>query len=220
MAIIKIAIRAIGDDTDIELDQASTLLSTREQDRADSFHFARDRDRYIRGRALLRSLAGSLSDTVPSELLIETEEKGKPFFKNLDLAFNLSHSADLAFFAFSETPLSIGADIELLDRTIDIDGLSKHYFTQNEQRQLQRLSSSDQRRLFFRIWTAKEARMKIYGDGLHLPPDSIDVEFEHQIPTGFRKPAPDDLPLLSLDFTDRNAVAAVTADQPFTTQTF
>ena len=71
---------ALDTDEDIALDAALLLLSDEEKQRANRFHFVRDRERYIRGRGYLRQIvAGRLG------LAAESLELQKMTLINLSL---------------------------------------------------------------------------------------------------------------------------------------
>ena len=161
--VVLTSVEPIGDDCSLDLDVARNLLSAHERERATAFQFDLHRNRYQRGRGLLRTMLGKLLDSPPSHLVIDEEKLGKPYVKESPLSFNLSHSNDLAFFAFSFDLRRLGVDIELTTRDADVHRLSEHYFSAKEAENV--ASKIDN---FFRIWTAKEARMKLTGEGLHL----------------------------------------------------
>jgi len=210
-----ISLDSIGDDSKVDVARGRSLLSITEQARADSFRFVQHQNRYIRGRALLRLKIAKLIARAPEAIVIDEMERGKPFLPDHCLAFNVSHSGDLAIYTFSFTLNRIGVDIETLDRDIDPDQLSTHYFTEGEQRELQNLAPESKLNLFFKIWTAKEARMKLTGEGMYLEPGQIDLIFTNGIPTAYQKPEPTTLCLHINEYPDLNAISAIAADRPF-----
>lgn len=90
------------------------------------------------------------------------EDSGKPYFAKLPLSFSLSHADGLAISALSDT--SVGVDIEWLDRTRNIDGISGRFFTSLEQSEIFR--APDKPLAFYSLWTKKEAYAKLTGEGL------------------------------------------------------
>jgi 4'-phosphopantetheinyl transferase len=214
---VYVSLESIGNDASINVEFAKSLLSHPEQARAELFRFEIHRNRYIRGRSLLRVKLGELLATRPDALVIKEMERGKPFIPDHNLAFNVSHSGDLAIYTFSFTLSRLGVDIEKLDREVEWEQLSQHYFTEGERLELQKVSPDKSRQLFFKIWTAKEARMKLTGEGLYLEPSQIDLVFTNQTPSGYRKPEPTSLCLQIFDYSHLNAISAIVADQPFDT---
>ena len=59
-------------------DAALMLLSADERVRAARFRFERDRNRFVAGRAFLRTLLGNYLGATPGELVFTTNEFGKP----------------------------------------------------------------------------------------------------------------------------------------------
>jgi 4'-phosphopantetheinyl transferase len=157
------------------------VLSAEEVARADRFRFARDRQHFIVARGLLRTLLGRYLQMAPEDLCFVYNAYGKPtlttpsFPDNLShLQFNLSHSRELALFAFTPTRL-IGIDIEYMRADIEYEQLAKHYFSTYEYAMLQEVPAEMQREAFYRCWTRKEAYIKARGKGLSLPLDLFDV---------------------------------------------
>lgn len=81
----------------------------------------------------------------------------KPFIKDCDVNFNLSHSGDYAAAVFSRKP--VGCDIQ---KICSFNGdIPKRFFTEYENEYLN--SSKDKTQCFFRIWTMKESAVKALG---------------------------------------------------------
>ncbi len=178
---------AIGDAGGVDLAACLGVLSDAERARAERFKFDLHRNRYIRAHGTLRHLLARYLDMPADHVRFETGERGKPFIRGCDLYFNMSHSADTAVYAFSRKG-HIGVDVEMYDRRVEIDDLARHYYTAAEQSVLNSLDGSGRRALFFHLWTAKEARMKVTGEGLALDPREIDVEIEGGRLLGYRRP--------------------------------
>jgi len=154
------------------------LLSTDEAARASRFHFARDRQCYVAGRALLRIILASHLGQEPAELRFSYSKKEKPSLDptktGSDLTFNISHSGGIALLAFSRGR-EIGVDIEQVRPNSDLEAIARRFFSQHEQKQLAALSKDEKIDAFFRCWTRKEAYVKATGDGLSLPLSQFDV---------------------------------------------
>jgi 4'-phosphopantetheinyl transferase len=177
---------SLDDDTDVSLDIAGDVLSFAETARAARFRFERDRARYVRGRAFLRRALGAATGQDPAKLVLTEIGKGKPFLDDT-VHFNLSHSAGLAVLAMSESG-PVGIDLEFIDRRIDILGLVRSCFNEAEARNILSLPVPEQPARFFAFWTAKEARMKLTGDGMSLPPQQIALDIEDGVPVGYLRP--------------------------------
>ena len=187
VAEIWISTCRLDDDTDVTLGVAWTVLSSAEAARAERFHFARDRERYVRGRAFLRYALGTTVNQDPAKVALTQIANGKPFLDER-IHFNLSHSTGLAVLAIS-TSGPVGIDLEFVDRGIDISGLTRSCFTKGEEQSILDLPYSEQATRFFAFWTAKEARMKLTGDGMSLSPKQIALDIQDGIPVGYLQPA-------------------------------
>jgi len=157
---------------------ASALLSGVERQRANRFAFDRDRHRFIVARALLRRLLGARLGTRPEAVELVYGPHGKPALAPrhapADLRFNLSHSEDLAAYAFAHGR-EIGVDVEAVRSMCDADAIAARFFSARENQTYLSLDSRDRPRGFFHCWTRKEAFIKALGDGLSCPLDRFDV---------------------------------------------
>ena len=177
----------LDDDRDITLSEAWALLSPDETARALRFHFAHDQTRYARGRGFLRRVLGQVCGQDPVRLVFGIGAQGKPFLQNSLLDFNLSHSRDLAVLAISHMG-PLGIDVEFIDRKADITGLAQSCLTAAEAAVLADLAEQDRQARFFAFWTAKEARMKMTGEGMSLPPHQIVLDLQEGLPVGYLSP--------------------------------
>lgn len=100
----------------------------------------------------------------PMEAEYTYGEKGKPYFKEEPVYFSLSHSGDYVFGVFSER--EIGADIQY-GKPDYSERIVSRFFTEKEQKLWQGCSGKEaRRRLFYKLWTRKEAYGKLTGDGI------------------------------------------------------
>lgn len=185
---VRISLCALDDDRDIALSLARDLLTDYERSRAGRYHFDRDRDRFIRGRGRLRQILGSETGVHPRQVALEEGVFGKPALAKGGAHFNLSNSNAIAAIAVSEKG-PVGIDIEWLDRSITIDALAQTCFSEEEISVLNSVQGEERNRRFFEFWTAKEARMKLTGEGMSLPPLSIRLKMKDGLPVGCAAPA-------------------------------
>lgn len=155
----------LSDETDLASRLA--LLSDDERERASQFKVDRPRHQFIIARSTLRSLIGKYLEVPPGDVEFQLSDHGKPLLLNppRNLEFNISHSHELALLAFSWR-ISVGVDIEWLGRKIAHVDVSKRFFSQLEQEQLNSLPAEDHHRVFLECWTRKEAYLKARGSGL------------------------------------------------------
>lgn len=89
---------------------------------------------------------------------------GKPELKDFPLHFSLSHSGEYVLCAVSEE--QVGADIQRL-QAADFRKLAGRFFTPEECKAIEACGGEAERqRLFFRLWTEKEACGKLTGQGV------------------------------------------------------
>lgn len=200
----------IGESTGVDFEACLRVLSEAERRRAERFRFDHHRRRFIRAHGTLRHLLARYLDIPPGHIRFETGPRGKPFLRDGGLYFNMSHSMDTAVYAVSPEG-EVGIDVEMFDRRVEIDDLSRHYYTEAEQGRLNALREEEEARraLFFYLWTAKEARMKVTGEGLALDPREIDVEIESGRLIGYRRPATPPARLQQLDIGGVNGACTV-----------
>lgn len=155
------------------LERFFSLLSPDEISWAERFIFERDRNFYITGRGLLRTILSGYLGIEPSQVQICYGQYGKPVLEPIAvdkiLQFNLSHSHSMAVYTFSWNR-RVGIDVEYIHPIPDEDRLAEHFFTARESTFLRSLSGEQKWEPFYKIWTCKEAYLKAIGDGLR---DSI-----------------------------------------------
>ncbi len=98
--------------------------------------------------------------------------------------FNVSHSGKHGLIAF-KTKGRIGVDVEVRRAREDFDGLIQTVFGTQERLELSVLTGEPRLRLFYELWTIKEALVKALGDGLY-----IDFS-QFQAPPGMRRGEPE-----------------------------
>ncbi len=148
------------------------LLSPDELDRAKRFHFPIHQERFTITRGLLRKTLSLYTGIAPEALLFHYGEHGKPFLDS-DLKFNVSHSHDMAVFAFT-VHKEIGIDIEKTEASFK-ESVAKRFFSPAEYHELMQLPDTERVIAFYKIWSGKEALIKTLGKGLYTPLDSFTV---------------------------------------------
>jgi 4'-phosphopantetheinyl transferase len=153
-------------------------LSTTEVERAQRYHFAADRARFIVGRGLLRMIVGHYLGIKPAEVGFCYNTYGKPALALEDgergLQFNLSHAGDRLLYAFA-WQRAVGVDVERIRANIEYEVIAVRFFSPQERAALAAVPAKLRLAAFFDGWTRKEAYLKAQGAGLSLPLDSFDV---------------------------------------------
>ena len=162
------------------LEALAMLLSPDEAERAGRYHFARDRDRFVAARGLLRSILGAYVGFAPERIAFRYGARGKPWLVSqittADLRFNVSHSDGLALYAICRGR-DVGVDVERVKPVADAERIAERFFSAREGAALRRLPPRERERAFFACWTRKESYIKATGDGLTCPLDAFDVSF-------------------------------------------
>ncbi len=109
---------------------------------------------------------------IPAEEQVFAENQwGKPYLKHRkDIHFSLSHSGVWAVCAVSDE--NVGVDVELPRCSMAV---ARRCFRPEELDELDALDRYHQADALNRLWTAKEAFLKMLGKGLTLPLDSFAV---------------------------------------------
>jgi len=172
---------ALDSDKDISLLSGLEMLTNEEKDRAARFRFDKHRERYIRGRAFLRTIVAGSLNIDGKDLVLQTNEFDKPYIANNPIYFNLSHSSATAVLVLCEN-MPVGIDLEFVDRKVEVVQLGKTVFTSNEMNRLEKADKEQAKHLFFQFWTAKEAYLKMLGTGLSLSPKKLELNFASDRP--------------------------------------
>jgi 4'-phosphopantetheinyl transferase len=160
------------------LRQCERLLSPDESARAERFHQARDRRRYIAGRGQLKAILGLCLDRHPAELQFRYGSHGKPALEGGGgferVRFNMSRSHDLGLLAI-QLDDDIGVDLERIRPFPDSLPVARRFFTPEEHQALAALPAAELDAAFFGLWTRKEAVVKSIGLGLSYPMNAFSL---------------------------------------------
>lgn len=153
-------------------------LSPEESARARRFHALRDRERYIVAHGALRDILGRYISLAPVDVRLCAAPGGKPALAPVapgqHLAFNLSHSYELALIAVG-SGRQLGVDVERIRAEAPGEAIAERFFASAETAMLRALPPEARLAAFFAGWTRKEAYSKARGDGLRKPLDQFAV---------------------------------------------
>jgi 4'-phosphopantetheinyl transferase len=150
----------------------SGWLSGRERGRVERFVRPESKRRYAVARGTLRALLARRLGVEPGDVQFVYSRFGKPSLAGSSLAFNISHSGELALIGVAAGG-AVGVDLEWIQARRPVDRLAPRVLVDSE---LARLAVAPDRALeFHRFWTAKEAIMKLYGFGMRLEASRIVV---------------------------------------------
>lgn len=155
-----------------------SCLIPAEHQRAGRFHFAKDRERFVIRRAVLRHLLGSCLDADPAAIGLLNTIHGQPFLEPQEnphgLQFSCSHSADLALIAVARGQ-KVGIDLEFHRPLPESEELAATFFSALEIAELAKVPAALREKIFFDCWTRKEAFVKAIGLGLSFPLNRFSV---------------------------------------------
>ena len=133
--------------------------------------------RLLARRSATRAVLAATLGTDPDRLAIErwcghcgSAGHGRPVLIGRPVDFSVSSSHGLAVVAVSDA--SVGTDVEILrEDSVVVD----RALTDGERLRLAELPPGDRVRGFLRLWTAKEAVLKVVGRGIGGDPAVVDV---------------------------------------------
>jgi 4'-phosphopantetheinyl transferase len=160
-------------------------LSEDERQRAERFRFQEHRRSFIVGRGILRNLLSRYTGIQPDQIMFQYNTAGKPSLAKgntiPEIHFNLSHSGQLALYAFSWGG-PVGIDVERIRPMEEMDHVAEMNFSTGEYKKFQGVSQQDRLRAFYNCWTRKEAFIKAVGDGMSFPMKEFEVSLEPDMP--------------------------------------
>ncbi len=158
-------------DPPFTLEQALAQLTDTERQRAQRYQFDIKRREFAFTRAALRHCLGHYLQT---NAVLTVTAQGKPILRDHALAFNVSHSGELALLAFTMLP-TVGVDVEQVVAKPHCLKLAKRFFSPREFEAIQALPPNLHERAFFATWTRKESFIKAQASSIGAGLDQFDV---------------------------------------------
>ncbi|WP_250238575.1 4'-phosphopantetheinyl transferase family protein [Cardinium endosymbiont of Oedothorax gibbosus] len=149
-------------------------LAAEEQVQASKYYTDHLRRQYIISHGILRYILGYYTKQHPKDIIFSYGAYGKPFLKESNITFNMSHSHDLVGYAIA-LDSRVGIDIELHDKNLEVQELAHLVFTPTEYRFFTCLNGDAKVSFFYDIWTKKESLIKANGQGLSYPINTIET---------------------------------------------
>jgi phosphopantetheinyl transferase len=176
-----------ADLNDFDSSKSIHWLSPLEQNRASRFSHPRDQHRYHASHIILRQILSSYQSQPLVGVPFETTHFGKPILTQTavphSLSFNMSHSDSRAYFIIGNSR-DVGIDSEFASMDVfDDPTFCELAFNHRELETCAALPNEEKKQRLLRLWTFKEAYIKLKGKSLayHL----------HEVAV------PSELPLLS-----------------------
>lgn len=155
-----------------EFEYYYSLMGENKKNRVNKFRFVDDKKRTVAGEMLSRKAIALFCSVDEKSIVFEHHENGKPYAKDIDVEFNISHSEDIVVCAVSNK--QIGIDVEKI-RRVNLD-IAKRICSEEELKYIfgykpseNDFSDSDDVEIitrFFELWTKKEAYVKCSGIGI------------------------------------------------------
>lgn len=162
----------ISSITNDEYTRYYSLMNIKKQNRLAAYKNAKDKKRTVAGEILARRMISSFCNVAPENVSFELGLYGKPYARNLNVEFNISHSDEMVVCTISDNP--VGIDVEKIQpigtsilRKLCTDADLEYIFG-NDTLINNIPSNFDDIRLcrFYEVWTAKEAYFKYIGTGI------------------------------------------------------
>lgn len=147
-----------------------SMLPDEDRERIGRFRMSADRIRGAVSAVLIRSVAAKAFPD--QKISIVRTEHGKPYISGVEgFDFNISHSGDLIVYASGRRPL--GVDVEM-EKSIKPEKF-RRFFSETEMEMLS--CDPEPEKLFFRMWTIKEAFSKMIGIGISILEEEFQVDY-------------------------------------------
>lgn len=158
--------------------RAAAWLDEPEQVRWRRYLQPRARREFALCRAALRATLGQRLACRNDELAFGVMRYGKPYAlvggMRAFVSFNVSHGGQHGLIALAPAG-RLGVDLEERNTGRDLDGIAQTVFTPVEQAELALARGEQKIRLFFSLWSMKEALIKALGTGFSLNPSRFEI---------------------------------------------
>ena len=165
------------------ISRCGSILSDAEKRRAQSFLAESGKAHFKQQRAFRRycgALAGGAALPL-SRVAFEATEKGRPYLPELRGCWFSFSSCRLGYLGAWSATQRIGVDIEDPTRHLEVNELAQAYFSRAEAMAVDCAGERTRMRVFFQLWTLKEAALKSIGEGLPFGLDAFQFELDPSI---------------------------------------
>lgn len=144
----------VNDMSESEYNKFFDLMSEEKKGKVKRLKEIEDKKLSVCGEMLAKRAICDVTGKSSEEIVFERKKSGKPFCKNVDIEFSISHSGEYTVCALSNTP--IGIDIQ---KVTPYNNKTAEKVCSAEE--IERIDLSvDKAREFTKIWTKKEAVLK------------------------------------------------------------
>lgn len=151
-------------------DESQSLLNTNEKKELSSFKNKRRKKEYVTSRLILKELAREMG-VKNNEFVILKDELGRPGGKcgSAEYYVSIAHTQNNVFCGITRST-TIGVDIEPVNRAVP-EKLKHRILHSNEAQAVREMEA-------IRLWTIKEAVIKLEGQGLRMNMNEVEVQQE------------------------------------------
>ena len=156
----------------------ASVLSDTELHRADRFVNDLDKAEFKQRRAFRRFCGATALESRQSlsAIVFEETENGRPYLSDSpDYCFSFSSCRFGVLGAWSSTH-AIGVDVEDHTKDLEATELAQQFFSVAEVKAVEAAAASNRLRIFYQLWTLKEAALKSIGEGLPFGLDAFEFE--------------------------------------------
>lgn len=168
--MLEIYLLDVSDMTEEKFNKIIDGLSERRRARA--LRYVNKKDGYLSaGAGYLLDCALKMHGLSEKQADLYCGEHGKPYIKDCELFYNLSHGGDIAVCALADG--EVGIDVQKI--VAPSDALIKKVCSEGESKYLISLNEEERSSAFTWFWTIKESYLKFTGEGLSFPLRGLNV---------------------------------------------
>ncbi len=169
-------------------------LSPREQAVEAALRFPKRRSdwrlgRWVAKHAVLECLADDGIELAPADIEILPEETGAPTVRfparsiSQSVSLSISHSHGVGLAAAARAMVGLGCDVERIEP--HTTRFVADHFTTAEQARVARAHPRKRAAVVTLIWSAKEATLKVLGEGMRLDTRALNVDLSPDAPAAW-----------------------------------
>ena len=142
-----------------EINRFLSYLTAEKANNSNRYYSPWDKERYILRYGIYRTILSKYLHQYPSEIALCTAKNGKPFIKDNQINISFSSTQQFCAIALGQN-MQLGVDIEPIKYDSEYRQMAKMFFSEEENKFLERISDEKLTEAFLKIWTAKEAFIK------------------------------------------------------------
>ncbi|RKM56473.1 4'-phosphopantetheinyl transferase superfamily protein [Butyrivibrio sp. X503] len=176
---------ALKEFSDKRFEEALKYVDEAQRDKILRFHFDADKKRSLAGLLLSYYAIFKEFGLAPKDITFDKNKYGKPFVKDRDdIYYNISHSGNYVVCAIGSSPVGIdvqehkNADLNIADRFFSKEEKEALATVGNKGAETEEEILKKRKKLFYDMWSLKEAYIKCIGIGLSKPLNEFGIVSE------------------------------------------